>query len=84
MELTQTSKNIQDSIDRCDSYWKRLGSADEGQELSTGQERYGQNTGCNMKKVKEAMKKYNKKKQNSQELKQEDNMQLEPKNIQSN
>jgi len=45
IELTKTSKNIQDGMEMCDPHWKRLGSVDE---LSVGQDRCGQNTECNM------------------------------------
>jgi len=43
IELTKTSKDIQDRMEICNPHWKRLGSVDE---LSVGQNRCGQNTGC--------------------------------------
>jgi len=47
IELTKTSKDIQDGMEIwiCDPYWKRLGGVDE---LSVGQNRCGQNTGCDI------------------------------------
>ena len=33
MELIKTSEDIQGGMERCDLYWKKLGSADEGKEV---------------------------------------------------
>ena len=41
-----SSKNIQDKIKMCDSYWKRLESVDKREGLSIGLNRYSWKTGC--------------------------------------